>query len=178
MASALKLIIQALSNPLSSALVRWLDYRRLACGLPAPRSALPQDISQRRQTSGMNFACVQVRQKRRRNLGISCVGFGGCFLCQITRASFHLLFATSRNRRAESNAPLSGRACPLHATVFHNCKVVCGIAGIGRVNPDSDCFSLLIFCDENRAEVLETANIIQRLTIKQDGVALLTRDEH
>ncbi len=124
------------------------------------------------------FCLYTSETKRSRNLSIWRVKFGGCCHCQITRASSRLLFATSRNRRAEWNAPLSGRACPLYATVFHNCKVVCGIAGTGRVNPDSDCFSLLIFCDEHRAEVLETANIIQRLTIKQDGVPLLTRDEH
>ncbi len=31
-------------------------------------------------------------------------------------------------------------------------------------------------CDKHRAKVLEFVNILQRLTIKQDALALLTRD--
>ncbi len=49
--------------------------------------------------------------------------------------------------------------------------------GTNKIKTASDLFGVLVVCDEHRAEVLEFANILQGLTIKQDGLALLTRDE-
>ncbi len=46
-----------------------------------------------------------------------------------------------------------------------------------KINPASHLLGALVVCDEQRAEVLEFVNILQGLTIKQDSLALLTRDE-
>ncbi len=46
-----------------------------------------------------------------------------------------------------------------------------------KINPASDLPSALAVCSEHRAEVLEFVNIFQGLTIRQDSLALLTRDE-
>ncbi len=45
-----------------------------------------------------------------------------------------------------------------------------------RISTVSDIFSALAICDEHRSEVLEFVKILQGLTIKQEGLALLTRD--
>ncbi len=49
--------------------------------------------------------------------------------------------------------------------------------GTGKINPASYLIGALAVCDELRAEVLEFLNTLQGLTIKQDSLALLTRDE-
>ncbi len=48
---------------------------------------------------------------------------------------------------------------------------------MSNVNPASDLLGALAACDEHLAEVLEFVNILQGLTIKQDILALFTRDE-
>ncbi len=49
--------------------------------------------------------------------------------------------------------------------------------GTGKINPVSDLFGSLAVGDEYRAEVLEFVNTLQGLTIRHDGLALLTRNE-
>ncbi len=49
--------------------------------------------------------------------------------------------------------------------------------GTSKINPASYLFGALAVCDEHRAEVLEFVHILQGLTLKQDSLALLTRDE-
>ncbi len=49
--------------------------------------------------------------------------------------------------------------------------------GMSKINPASDLLGALAVCDEHRAEIPEFVHIIQGLTIKQDSLALLTRDE-
>ncbi len=49
--------------------------------------------------------------------------------------------------------------------------------GTSKINPASDLFGALAVCDDNRAEVFEFVNILQWLALKQDGLALLARDE-
>ncbi len=49
--------------------------------------------------------------------------------------------------------------------------------GMGQINPASGLFGTLAVCDEHRIEALEFENIFYWLTIKQDGLALLTGDE-
>ncbi len=46
-----------------------------------------------------------------------------------------------------------------------------------RLISASDLLGALGVCDEHRFEVLEFINILQGLIIKQDNLALLTRDE-
>ncbi len=46
-----------------------------------------------------------------------------------------------------------------------------------KINSASDFLGALAVCDEHRAGVLEFVNILQELTIKPDGLAVLTRDE-
>ncbi len=48
---------------------------------------------------------------------------------------------------------------------------------MGQVNTASELFDTLTICDEHRIEVLELFNFPQGLTFKQDGLALITRDE-
>ncbi len=48
--------------------------------------------------------------------------------------------------------------------------------GTSKINPASDLLGALAVCDEHRAEVVELVNTLQRLSIKHDGLALLTRD--
>ncbi len=50
--------------------------------------------------------------------------------------------------------------------------------GMSKINPASDLLGTLDVCEEHRAEVLEFFHITQGLTIKQDSLALLTRDEY
>ncbi len=45
------------------------------------------------------------------------------------------------------------------------------------INHASGLLGALAVCDKYQAEVLEFVNILQGLTIKQDSLALLTRDE-
>ncbi len=49
--------------------------------------------------------------------------------------------------------------------------------GTCKVNPASDLFDAMAVCDEQRINVLELVNTLQWPTIKQDGLALVTRDE-
>ncbi len=49
--------------------------------------------------------------------------------------------------------------------------------GTSKINPASYLLGALAVCDEHRAELLEFVNILQGLTIKQDSLVLLTRDE-
>ncbi len=46
---------------------------------------------------------------------------------------------------------------------------------MSKINTAFDFFGALTACDEHRAELLEIDNSLQGLTIKQDGLALLTR---
>ncbi len=48
--------------------------------------------------------------------------------------------------------------------------------GTSKINPASDLLGALVVFDEHQAEVLEFVNIHQGLTIKEDGLVLLTRD--
>ncbi len=52
---------------------------------------------------------------------LECVECGRFCHCRRPPTSFRWLLvqAISRNRRAKSSAPLSGRPCPLYATIFH-----------------------------------------------------------
>ncbi len=49
--------------------------------------------------------------------------------------------------------------------------------GTGKINPASDLSGGLSVSDEDRTEVFKLATTLQWLTIKQAGLALLTRDE-
>ncbi len=49
---------------------------------------------------------------------------------------------------------------------------------MSKINPASDLIGAQAVCYEHRTEVLELVNNLQRLTIKQDGLALHTRDEY
>ncbi len=49
--------------------------------------------------------------------------------------------------------------------------------GTSKINSASDLLGALAVCDEHRAEVLEFVDLPLGLTIKQDSLALLTRDE-
>ncbi len=49
--------------------------------------------------------------------------------------------------------------------------------GTGKINPASDLLGALTVCNEHQAEVLEFVHTLKGLTIKQDSLALLTRDE-
>ncbi len=46
-----------------------------------------------------------------------------------------------------------------------------------KINPASDLLVALAVCEEHRAEVLESVHNLLGPTIKQYGLALLTRDE-
>ncbi len=48
---------------------------------------------------------------------------------------------------------------------------------MGKINLASGLLDVVAVCDEHWAEVFQFMNIIQRLTIKQDGLALPARDE-
>ncbi len=49
--------------------------------------------------------------------------------------------------------------------------------GMSKINSVSNLLGFLADYDEHRAKVLEFFHILQWLTIKQDGLALLIRDE-
>ncbi len=49
--------------------------------------------------------------------------------------------------------------------------------GTSKINPASYLLGVLVVCDEHRAKILEFVLILQGLTIKQDSLVLLTRDE-
>ncbi len=49
-------------------------------------------------------------------------------------------------------------------------------SGTGKVNP-SDFFGAPDICEKPRFELLELVNIVQGLSIEQDGLAPLNRDE-
>ncbi len=94
--------------------------------------------------------------------------------CQRLPASFRrpLTLVTFRNRWTESIDPMSGRPCPLYATIFHH-------ATKDRIIDErirnGHFWSL---CAEHRTEVLERVNLLQWLTIMQDNLALTTRDDY
>ncbi len=83
--------------------------------------------------------------------------------------------AMSCNRRVKLIAHLSGRPCPLYATIF-DAVIKDRIAGEGMRN-EEDLLGAVAVCDEHRANVLEFFHILQGLTIKQDNLALLTWDK-
>ncbi len=108
-----------------------------------------------------------------RNLCVSRVGCGGC--CQNPPASFRLplVLATVPNRRAESIAPLPFvRNDSSRRDQRQYCRQI--KYGSEKIGPARDLFGVLVACDENSNEVYELVNILQWLTVKQDGLALLT----
>ncbi len=72
------------------------------------------------------------------------------YTCQFRRppTSFRwlLILATSCNRKAKSSAPLPGRPCPLHATIFH----VANKHKRMRNGQDWSCFESLRYPDRFR----------------------------
>ncbi len=78
-----------------------------------------------------------------------------------------------RSGRVKLSTLLPDRPCPLGATIFHAAAKVM-IAGKGMRN---EPLGALAVCDGHQVEVLEFVHILQGLTIKQDSLALLTRDE-
>ncbi len=106
--------------------------------------------------------------------------WGGYCHCQRPPTSFHrlLVLATSRNRRAESSAPLPGRPCSLDATIFQTLSKT-GLKGReckpSTINHASDLLDAMAVCDEHRAEVLEFVNNLQRLTACATVILTITR---
>ncbi len=97
-----------------------------------------------------------------------------------TPASFcrSLALASLRNRRTEMIAPLPGRPYIFsYFTPRPNAELQVRQCGTGKVNPASVLFGVLAVCDENRTEVLKHANFLQWLTVKKEGLALLTKNE-
>ncbi len=85
----------------------------------------------------------------------------------------------SRNRTVGLRALLPGRYCPLNATIFYAAtkdRITGERMQTSKINPASYLLGALAVCDEHRAEVLKSFNILQGLTIKQDSLALLPRD--
>ncbi len=97
---------------------------------------------------------------------------GRCCHCLTSPTSFRrlLVLAMSGNRGAKSNALLHGRHCLLYATTFH-AATKDRECGTSKVYPASDLLGALAVCDGHLAEVFESFQILQGLTIKKDSLA-------
>ncbi len=130
-----------------------------------------------------NSAGLLVRWRRRRSSAVGTqflrLGCGGYCHCQKSPPSFRwpLVQATFRNRGVESITPLPGRLYPLYATTRPRTRLQTREFETGKTHPPSDLFGALAVCDEPRTEVFQPVSILQCLTIKQDDLKLLTRDE-